>query len=150
MSPSRTLRCRTVAGGCSRLTNHIRDLPPIIIDQPGGLPGPDPAHQPLDLLLAALGSCLAAAIRTGAVAQGITLSGLALDVEAELAAARMDDAHPPPLGFDEVRVAVHINADAPRDALAALVARATLRSQVASTLHDGTQLSVALSSLTEG
>lgn len=150
MSPSRTLHCRTVAGGRFGLTNHIRDLPSIILDEPGGLPGPAPTHQPLDLLLAALGSCLASAIRASAAARGIALSGLALDVEADLVAAPMDEARPPPLGFDEVRITVHINSDAPQEALAALVARATLRSQVASTLHDGTQLSVALSSPTSG
>jgi uncharacterized OsmC-like protein len=48
------------------------------------------------------------------------------------------------LGFEEIRVAVHIDAEAPREALAALVARATLRSPVANTLHDGAQLSVGL------
>jgi uncharacterized OsmC-like protein len=146
VSTSRTLHCRTVAGGRSRLTNHIRDLPPIVLDEPGGPPSADPTHQPLDMLLAALGSCLVSSIRAHAAARGIVLSALALDVEADLATAPVDEAHPPSLGFDEVRVAVHINSDAPQEALSALVARATLRSQVASTLHDGTQLSVALSS----
>jgi uncharacterized OsmC-like protein len=145
MSPSRTLHCRTIAGGRFRLLNHIRDLPPIILDEPGGLPVPDPTPQPLDVLLAALGSCLASAIRASAAMRGIAISSLELDVEADLASAPMDEAHAQPLGFDEVRVAVHIRADASEEALTALVARATLRSQVASTLHDGTQLSVALS-----
>jgi uncharacterized OsmC-like protein len=145
MSPSRTLHCRTVAGGRFRLLNHIRDLPAIVLDEPGGIPGPDPTPQPLDMLLAALGSCLLGSIRTHAAARGIPLLALALDVEADLAAAASDEARQSPLGFDEVRVTVHINSDAPQEVLAALVARATLRSQVASTLHDGTQISVALS-----
>jgi uncharacterized OsmC-like protein len=135
-----------VAGGCFRLENHIRDLPPVILDEPGGLPNPDRTYQPLDMLLAALGSCLVSSIRAHAVARGIVLSALALDVEADLATAPIDEAHPPSLGFDEVRIAVHISSDAPPEALSSLVARATLRSQVASTLHDGTQLSVVLSS----
>jgi len=149
MSPVRTIHCRTVAEGRLRLTNHIRDLAPITLDEAGGLPGPDPTPAPLDVLLAALGSCLAGSIRAQASARGIVLSALALDVEADLATAPSDEAHPPSLGFDEVRVAVHIAADAPREALSALVARATLRSQVASTLHDGTQISVVLSSPAE-
>jgi uncharacterized OsmC-like protein len=98
------------------------------------------------MLLAALGSCLASSIRAHAAARGIVLLALTLDVEADLARAPVDETHPASLGFDEVRVAVHINSDASQEALAALVARATVRSQVASTLHDGTQLSVALSS----
>lgn len=149
MSAVRTIHCRTVAEGRFRLTNHIRELAPIILDEAGGLPGPDSTPQPLDMLLAAVGSCLAGSIRAQAAARGIVLSALSLDVEADLAAAPSDEAHPPSLGFDEVRVAVHIASDAPRDALSALVARATLRSQVASTLHDGTQISVVLSSPAE-
>jgi hypothetical protein len=56
----------------------------------------------------------------------------------------MDSTHPQPLGFHIVRVRVHLEADAPRDALAALVARATLWSPVANTLHDGADLDVTL------
>ncbi len=145
MSAVRTIHCRTVAEGRFRLTSHIRELGAIVLDEAGGLPGPDATPQPLDMLLAALGSCLAGSIRAQAASRGIVLSALSLDVEADLAAAPAEAAHPPSLGFDEVRVAVHIAADAPWEALSALVARATLRSQVASTLHDGTQISVALS-----
>jgi hypothetical protein len=47
-----------------------------------------------------------------------------------------------------VRVAVRLEADAPREALAALVARANLHSPVANTLHDGTRVSVALTAPT--
>jgi uncharacterized OsmC-like protein len=148
MSSSRRIHCRTVAEGRFRLTNHVRDLPPMTLDESGGLPGPDPTPQPLDVLLAALGSCLASSIRAQAAARGIALSALAVDVEADLASVSMDDAHPPSLGLDEVRVAVDIAADVPREMLSALVARATLRSQVASTLHDGTQITVVLSSPT--
>jgi uncharacterized OsmC-like protein len=62
----------------------------------------------------------------------------------------MDAGPPAPLGFEAVRVAVRIDADAPREALAALVARATLRSPVANTLHDGTHLNVALATAKGG
>lgn len=145
MNSRRTLHCRTVAGGRFRLDNHIRDLPPVTLEEPGGLPTPDPTAQPLELLLASLGSCLAGTIRANAAARGITLQELELDLEADLAAAQTDDLYPPSLGIDEIRVAIHISADAPREMLATLVARATLRSQVASTLHDGTELTVTLS-----
>ncbi len=150
MVRARTLHCRTVAEGHFRLTNHIRDLAPMTLDEAGGLPGPHPTPQPLDVLLAALGSCLASAIRAQAAARGIVLSALALDLEGELASAATEETQPPPLGFDEIRVAVRIAADAPQEVLSALVARATLRSQVASTLHDGTQISVVLASPADG
>nr|WP_235913984.1 OsmC family protein [Pseudoroseomonas coralli] len=139
-----TLRCRTVAGSHFRQRTHIRNLPVLIVDEPSGIPGPDPAPQPLEILLAALGSDLAIAIRAMAVTRGVRLSSLELVVEADMAGAPLDEGPPLPLGLREVRVAVHIAAEASREALAALVARATLRSPVGNTLHDGAHLSVAL------
>lgn len=92
MSAIRTIHCRTVAEGRFRLTNHIRDLAPIALDEAGGLPSPDTTPQPLDMLLAAFGSCLAGSIRAQAAARSIVLSALSLDVEADLAAAPADEA----------------------------------------------------------
>jgi len=133
-----------VAGSHFRQLTHIRDLPALVVDEPSGIPDAEPTPEPLEVLLAALGSDLAIGIRANAIARGIALSSLALDVEADIVTASMDAAHPAPLGLKEVRVAVHIDADVPREALAGLVTRATLRSTVANTLHDGTQLGVAL------
>ncbi|TCZ61105.1 OsmC family protein [Roseicella aquatilis] len=144
MSALRTLRSRTVAGSRFRQFTHIRDLPVLIVDEPSGIADTEPAPEPLEVLLAALGSDLTIGIRAGALARGIALSGLTLDLEADIAAAPMDMAQPAPIGFTAVRVAVHIEADVPWEALATLVARATLRSPVANTLHDGTELNVAL------
>ena len=144
MSPLHTLRCRTVAGSRFRQFTHIRDLPVLIVDEPSGIPDPDPAPHPLEILLAALGSDLAIGIRAMAVTHGITLSSLELEVEADMTRALSKSGAPPSLGLEEVRVAIHITADVPREALATLIASATLRSPVANTLHDGTQLSVAL------
>jgi uncharacterized OsmC-like protein len=134
-----------VAEGRSRQVTYVRDLPPLPADEPSAIPGGDPAPQPLELLLSALGSCLAANLRANAIARGIVLSKLELDVEADMAAAPMDGPGPEPLGFEVVRVTVRIGADdAPREALAALVARAALWSPVANTLHNGAHLDVAL------
>jgi uncharacterized OsmC-like protein len=144
MTSLRSLRSRTVAGSHFRQFTHIRDLPVLIVDEPSGIPDAEPAPEPLEVLLAALGSDLAIGIRANAVARGIAVSSLVLNVEADIVTAPMDMTHSAPLGLEEVRVAVHIDADVPREALAALVARATFRSAVANTLHDGAQLSVVL------
>lgn len=144
MNPLRTLRSRTVAVSHLRQRTLIRDLAALVVDGPGGMSDADPMPEPLEVLLAALGSDLAVGIQAHAMARGIVLSALSLDVEADIAAAPLEGAAPSPLGLEEVRVAVRLEADAPRDALAALVARATLRSAVANTLHDGTELRVAL------
>ena len=144
MSPLRTLRCRTVAEGRFRQMNHVRGRPPFAVDEPSGIPVADPAPQPLEVLLSALGSCLVIGIRANAVARAIALSRLELEIEADVSSAPMDGTGPEPLGFETVRVAVHLEADAPRDALAALVARAALWSPVANTLHNGARLDIAL------
>ena len=144
MNPLRTLRCRTVAEGRFRQMNYVRDLPALPVDETSGIPGVGAAQQPLEFLLSALGSCLAAGLRANALARGIMLSKLELEVAADIAAAPRDAARPEPLGLDEVRVTVHLEADAPRDALAVLVAHAALWSPVANTLHNGVHLQVAL------
>lgn len=144
MNPLRTLRCRTVAEGRFRQVNYVRDLPPLLVDEMSGIAGAGAAQQPLEFLLSALGSCLAAGLRANALARGIMLSKLELEVAADTAAAPRDAARPEPIGLDEVRVTVHLEADAPRDALAALVAHAALWSPVANTLHNGVHLEVAL------
>lgn len=144
MSAPRILRVRTVAGSRFRQFTYIRDLPALIVDEPSGILDAEPAPEPLEVLLAALGSDLTIGIRAGAIARGIALSRLSLELEADIAAAPMAMGQPALLGFEAVRVAVQIEANAPREALAELVTRATLRSPVANTLHDGTELDVVL------
>ena len=144
VNPLDTLRCRTVASSHFRQLTYIRDLPALVVDEPSGIPAPDPAPQPLELLLAALGSDLAIGIRAIALTRGVALSSLVLELQADIAEATESAGPPAVLGFETVRVLVHIEAGAPRETLTALVARATLRSPVANTLHDGTRLSVDL------
>ena len=149
MSPHRTLRCRAVAEGSLRQMVYVRDLPPLALDEPAGLAASNPAPEPLEALLSAFGACLGVGIRAGAITRGIVLSRLELEIEADVAAAPLDGAgqEPGAFGFDAVRAVVHLEADAPREALAALVSRATLRSPVANTLHNGAHLDVALAPL---
>src|SRR5688500_4608034 len=71
MTSLRSLRSRTVAGSHFRQFTHIRDLPVLIVDEPSGIPDAEPAPEPLEVLLAALGSDLAIGIRANAVARGI-------------------------------------------------------------------------------
>jgi hypothetical protein len=51
---------------------------------------------------------------------------------------------PKPVGFEAVRVTVHIEADAPRDVLKVLVTHAALWSPVSNTIHDPVHIDVAL------
>jgi len=132
----KTLKCRTVAEGRFRHLNMIRDLPPYIVDEPPGLLGDDTAPNPSEASLAALGSCLAVGIHANAVAQGITVRKLEIELEADInitAVWGTGDTSPKPVGFDAVRAKVHLEADAPQPELDALIAHAVKWSPVTNT-----------------
>ena len=100
-----------------------------------------------EALLAALGSCLAVGIQANAVARGIPVQSLVLHVEASINTTAVwgsSDLHPKTIGFESVRVQVQMQADAPRDALLALIRHATLWSPVANTIHNPVHLDVVL------
>ena len=132
----KTLKCRTIAEGRFRHLNMIRDLPPYIVDEPPGLLGDDTAPNPSEASLAALGSCLAVGIHANAVARGITVRTLEIELEADInitAVWGTGDTSPKPVGFDAVRAKVHLEADAPQEELDGLIAHATRWSPVANT-----------------
>ena len=145
----RTLRCRTVAEGRFRQLNYIRNLPPqpVVEDEVVGLSAEMVAPNASEALLAAFGSCLAVGIHANAVAQGIPIRNLEVDLEADINTTPVwgaGDLNPKTIGFEAVRVLVHIDADAPRSLLEALVSHATLWSPVANTLHNPVHLDVVL------
>ena len=141
----KTLKCKTIAEGRFRHLNMIRNLPPYIVDEPPGLLGDDTAPNPSEASLAALGSCLAVGIHANAVAQNITIRSLELELEADInitAVWGTGDVSPKPVGFDAVRVKVHLDADAPQDKIDALIAHATKWSPVANTFTKPVALNV--------
>ena len=144
-SAVRTLKCKTIAEGKFRHLNMIRNLPAHIVDEPPGLLGDDTAPNPSEAALAALGSCLAVGIHANAVARGITIRSLELDLEADInitAVGCTGDTSPKPVGFEAVRVKVHLDADAPKDELDALISHATVWSPVANTFTKPVALTV--------
>lgn len=145
----RTLRCRTVAQGRLSQLNYIRNLPPQPVreDELKGLLGESTAPNASEALLAALGSCLSIGIHANALGRGIALRSLELSIEADVnmtSAWGSGDLHPKTIGFESVRVAVTIDADASRKDLAALIKHTVLWSPVANTLHSPVHLDVAL------
>ncbi len=141
----KTLKCRTVAEGRFRHLNMIRSLPAHVIDEPPVLLGDDTAPNPSEASLAALGSCLAVGIHANAVARNITINRLELELEADINITSVwgtGDVSPKPVGFDAVRVKVHLDADAPQAELDALIAHAKVWSPVANTFTKPVALSV--------
>lgn len=145
----RTLQCRTVAQGRLSQLNYIRDLPSqsVMEDELEGLLGESLAPNASEALLAALGSCLSIGIHASALAQGIPIRSLELNLEADINMKSpwgSGDLHPKTIGFESIRVSVKVDADASRKALATLVKHTVLWSPVANTLHNPVHLDVAL------
>jgi len=143
----KTLKCRTVAEGRFRHLNLIRNLPPYIVDEPPALLGDDTAPNPSEVALAALGSCLAVGIHANAVARGITVYKLEIELEGDLnitAVWGTGDLSDKPVGFTDVRAKVTFEADRPREELDALIAHAKAWSPVANTFTRPVNLEVGL------
>ena len=147
LRPKRTLRCRTVADGGFKHHNHIRDLAPLLVEERFGTLENADVASPSETLLAALGSCLSARIHANAAAGSILVTRLELIVEVDVGASPLWErtgGEPTPIGFEAIRVVVHMDADASAEALRALVAHAVLWSPIANTLHDPVHLDVTV------
>src|ERR1700726_2915768 len=141
----KTLKCKTGAEGKFRPANYIRNLPPYIVDEPPALLGDDTAPNPSEASLAALGSCLAVGIHANAVARGITVFKLEIELEGDLnitAVWGTGDLSEKPVGFTDVRAKVNFEADRPREELEALIAHAKVWSPVANTFTRPVKLDV--------
>ena len=148
--PARTsLRCRTVSSGGTKLFNYVRDLPPLSLEERPEPPGAATVLNPQETLLAALGSCLCARIHANAANGSIAVHSLVLDVESDAPIGPMwatPGVRPRAIGFETIRVTVHIVAEASPEALRALVAHAVIWSPVANTLHDPVHLDIVMGS----
>jgi thiosulfate/3-mercaptopyruvate sulfurtransferase len=143
----RTVKCRTVLEGKFRHLNYIRNLPAHVVDEPPVLLGDDTAPNPTEALLAALGSCLSVGIHANAIARGIKLYKLELELEGDINITSVwgvGDLSPKKLGLTAVRAKVHIEGDADRAALDELVAHANAWSPVANTVRNPVPLTVSL------
>jgi uncharacterized OsmC-like protein len=143
----KTLKCKTVAEGRFRHLNFIRTLAPYVVDEPPGLLGDDTAPNPSEASLAALGSCLAVGIHANAVARGITIYKLEIELEGDLNITGVwgtGDLSEKPVGFTDVRAKISLDADRPRAELDALIAHAKVWSPVANSFTRPVNLDVAM------
>jgi uncharacterized OsmC-like protein len=142
-----TLKARTVCEGQFRNMTYVRNLQPMLIDEPPHLLGEDNAPNPSEAVLASLGACLSVGIHANAAARGITLTKLELALEGDInvtAVWGVGDLGDKRLGFTDVRVTVDLDGDASREELDELVAHANAWSPVANTLRNPVNVEVAL------
>ncbi len=143
----KTLKCKTVAEGRFRHLNFIRTLEPYIVDEPPGLLGDDTAPNPSEASLAALGSCLAVGIHANAIARGMTVYRLEIELEGDLNITGVwgtGDLSEKPVGFTDVRAKVTFEADRPEEELRALLVHCQQWSPVANTFTRPVNLEVSL------
>jgi uncharacterized OsmC-like protein len=141
-----TLKAKTVCESKFRNLTFVRNLEAHVIDEPPHLLGDDTAPNPSEAVLATLGSCLSVGLHANAVAQGIKLTKIELELEGDInvtAVWGVGDLDPAKkLGFTDIRVKVHLEGDASEAELNQLVAHSNVWSPVANTMRNPVTLSV--------
>jgi len=142
----KTLKSKTVLEGQFKNLNYIRDLEPVVVDEPPVLLGEDTAPNPSEMALLSLGSCLSVGVQANASARGIKLSKLEIDLEGDInitAVWGTGDIDPnKKLGVTEVRAMFTIEApETTKEELEALVQHAIKWSPVANTYINAVALS---------
>ena len=142
-----TLKAKTVCEGQFRMQTYVRDLEPMLIDEPPHLLGEDKAPNPSEAVLATLGACLAVGVHANATAQGIKLTKLELQLEGDInvtavwGTGDLDEAKT--LGFSAVRVKIDAEGDAPKAEIDKLISHSNVWSPVANTLRNNVTLEVS-------
>lgn len=141
-----TLKAKTVCEGQFRNMTYVRDLAPMLIDEPPHLLGEDNAPNPSEAALATLGACLAVGVHANATARGVKLSKLEVHLEGDINVTAVwgtGDLDPAkPLGFTDIRVRIDAEGDAPKAEIDDIIAHSNVWSPVANTMRRPVNLTV--------
>lgn len=141
-----TLKAKTVCEGQFRMQTYVRDLAPMLIDEPPHLLGENNAPNPSEAVLATLGACLAVGVHANATAKGVRLTKLDVYLEGDINVTAVwgtgDLDETKPLGFTDVRVKIDAEGDAPKEIIDEIVAHSNVWSPVANTLRRNVNLVV--------
>lgn len=142
-----TLKAKTVCEGQFRMQTYVRDLEPMLIDEPPHLLGENKAPNPSEAVLATLGACIAVGVHANATAKGIALSKLELELEGDInvtavwGTGDLDEAKT--LGFSAVRVKINAEGDGTKEQIDEIISHANAWSPVANTLRNNVELEVS-------
>jgi uncharacterized OsmC-like protein len=144
-----TNKVHTVCEGQYRTLSYVGDHAPVVVDEPLHLFGQNTAPAPGEIVLSALGGCLAVGITAVATWKQVALSKLELFLEADIGnpaawGAGGADKLPAEMGFQAIRVKVVLEGEAPRDVLDEIVQRANYFSPVANTMRNPVPMTIAL------
>jgi uncharacterized OsmC-like protein len=136
-----TNKVHTVVDGQYRTLSYVGTHQPVVVDEPLHLFGEDTAPAPGEVVLSALGGCLAVGITAVATWKQVRLSRLELHIEGDIGnpaawGAGGAEKDPKDMGFQAIRVAVTIEGDATREALDEIVRHANVYSPVANSMRN--------------
>lgn len=138
-----TWKARVDWDGAFRARSEIREFV-VESDEPPALGGADSAPNPVELLLASLGSCLVVGVAANATARGIQLNDLSIELEGDLdlhTFLGLTEGH---AGYSSIRARLDVDADATPDEIHALIDHVVATSPVGHTLGAAIPLEVAL------
>jgi len=108
----------------------------VVTAEPPRMGGTDKGMTPLELLLAALGSCTTTMVAMFAEQVGVDLRAAHMEVEGDLDPAGFAGMDPnAPVGFSQIRATLTIESPSPREKVEELARLAVERCPVTSTLH---------------
>lgn len=144
-----TNKVRTVIEGQYRSLSYVGNHAAVVVDEPLHLFGQDTAPAPGEIVLSALGGCLAVGITAVATARNVKLSKLELFLEGDIGnpaawGAGGAEKAPADMGFQEIRVSVDVEGDATREELDKIVAHANFYSPVANTMRNPIDFTIGM------
>jgi uncharacterized OsmC-like protein len=149
--PSRrgTNKVRTVMEGKYRSLSYVGEHAPVVVDEPLHLFGDNTAPAPGEIVLSALGGCLAVGITAVATWKQVKLSHLEIFMEGDIGnpaawGAGGAEMLPPQMGFQAIRVKVAIEGEATREQLDEIVQHANFYSPVANSMRNPIAMTIAL------
>lgn len=136
-----TNKVHTVMQGQYRSWSFVGIHNPVVVDEPLHLFGENTAPAPGEIVLSALGGCLAVGITAVATHRQVKLSRLEVFLEADIGNSAAWGAggaqrEPHQMGFQDIRVKVIVEGDAAPDELDDIVKTANHYSPVANTMRN--------------
>ena len=144
-----TNKVKTVMEGQYRSLSYVGEHAPVVVDEPLHLFGENTAPAPGEIVLAALGGCLAVGITAVATWKQVPLSKLELFLEGDIGNPAAWGAggalkSPEEMGFRAIRVKVVIEGDASRETLDGIVEHANFYSPVANSMRNPIPIEIGL------
>lgn len=130
--------------GGFRAESQVRELAPVRADEPTWLAGTDTGPNAVEHLLGALGQCLAVGYAANATVRGIRIDALEISLRGEIDLPVFLGLAGGNAGYDRINVEVHLDADAPKDALEELHRHVLATSPVGNTLANPVQIDACL------